>query len=204
MGSRKVSRKRILLVVVVILFAGVVASRYCNVSPNPTKGEVFTIYKSKNPALDFTFEYPALGWTPKESQGTTQKYDAVQVLGPANAKQEYSVYISVGVRLLKPEQLSADLPGLFLEEKKRFKGFKVLEEKNIKIQNYDCPSATYEYFLRLPFWKKNAKDVLIKETTVFLTKDNRSYRISCAGTAEQFKQFSYAFEKAFKTFQFTS
>lgn len=207
MDFKKINRRRILLAVLVILFAGVVFSRYYEASTNfkeDKKKEVFILYKSKNPSLNFTFEYPALGWTPKESQGTTQKYDVVQILGPSDAREEYSAYISVGVSALTPERSNADLLGLFLEKTKRFKGFKILEKKQIEIQKNDYPRATFEHFLRLPLWKKNAKDVLIKKTVVFLIKDDRSYRISCAGTAEQFKQFSYAFERALKTFQFTS
>ncbi len=204
MNSNAKSRKVLLLGILVLLCAGVIASHCYKVLPGTQAKGAFTLYKSINPVLNFSFEYPIVGWTSEESQGTSQKYDAVQILGPKDAKAEYGVYISVGVRTLTPEQLKMDSLDVFLEETNSFKGFKILERKMTRIQGQDCPTATFEHFLRLPLWKKNAKDVLVKKTIVLLTQGDRSYRITCAGTAEQYNQFSPVFERALKTFKLTS
>ena len=201
MKSRKHYRMGLLLVVFIALATVFVIGQHPQVAPEAQKEEALKIYQSKNPALNFNFEYPAIGWTPKESQGTSQAYDAVQLLGPADAEKEYSAYFSVGVRTLKPEQLNEDFLSALVKESERFKGFRVLEEKKIRIEGRDHPSVTFEYMLRLPLWKKSAKDVLVKKTVVFITRGNRSYRISCGGTADQFKRYSPVFEKARETFR---
>lgn len=195
-----------------IIFAvllGIVLLRMCPRSTESLKNredsknrETYQMYRHPNSSLHFTFEYPSKGWIPKESHGTSQTYDAVQLLGPRDMKNKYSTHIAVIVKPLQPKELDMDLLGLFLDEMKRFDGFKFLRKEDWKIQNDYYPAAVYEYYLRLPFWAKNAKDVLIKETTVFVVRGNKSYRITYSGTSDQSEASRAVFHHFLKTFKF--
>lgn len=194
--------KKIILFVL-ILVIGILALRsYWGNLVNSKEQGVFKKYTSENPALNFTFEYPEKNWLPKEGHGSGQVFDSVQLLGPRDAQNQYSVNISVVVKPLNPKQSLADSAASFLESMKRFTGFKIAKNEKIKIQESIGQGASYEYFLRLPFWKKNAKNVLIKETVFFLMTAEKSYRITYSGTSEQYKNSRQVFEHFLKTFRF--
>lgn len=195
--------KKFLWLILICLLGAVFFQQYAE---KPSKGEKlkkdYLIYQSKNPSLDFTFQYPSVGWTVDESEGVGQSYDAVQLLGPRDHQNQYSTSFAVTVKTNDSGVKAEDQLDAFLKTMERFRDFKILEKGKVGIQNNNYPIATYGYVARLPLWKKNAKDVLMREEVVFLSHQKKSYRITYLGTAEQNRASKSVFEHLLKTFKF--
>ncbi len=161
----------------------------------------YLTYKSTNPVFDFSFKYPQ-GWKPAESKGVVGRYDDIQVIGPRDKQNLFSAGFSITV---KPDSKknTEDLLTEHLRTSSRFSKFKVIETKKSTVDHYKTSVASFQYTMLLPPLKTNAKEVLLKGKTLFLAKDNKSYRISFLSTAEQFDQYGTVFNEVIKTFQFT-
>ncbi len=161
--------------------------------------KTYLTFLSKNPALDFQFRYPPT-WKPYESEGATEEYDEVQVMGLRDEAKEFSVYYSVTVKNSDKEML--DWHTKFISSMERFPNFKILKSKSKNIQGMKTRLTAYEHFMRLPLRKSNAKSVLMKGKTFFLVRGNKAYRFTFFGTAEQFKEQEHVFNRMLKSFKF--
>ena len=146
--------------------------------------ESYLTYTGSNPALDITFQYPP-HWKPVESQGRTERYDDVQVMGPRNDEADFGTSVSVTVRPMGEEDASR-LLSEYLKMIGKFSGFKVVKIEDSTIARKSAARGRYEYVLRLPYRHINARDVLMREETVFVTKPGKSYRLTFTSTADQF------------------
>ena len=161
--------------------------------------KTYLTFSSKNSALDFQFKYPPT-WKSYESQGATEKYDEVQVMGPRDEAKEFSVYYSVTVKNSDKEM--SDWHAKFISSMERFPNFKILKSKSETIQGLKTRLTSYEHVMRLPLRKSNAESVLMKGETCFLVRGNKAYRLTFFGTAEQFKEHEYVFNRMLKSFKF--
>lgn len=160
----------------------------------------YATFLSKNPMLDFTFKYPA-DWKASETQGRSERYDAVYLNGPRDDDREFSIGISITVVPADGQSDSALLPE-YLETTARFNNFELLSQKSRAIGGQKTSSATYQHTMRLPIDHVDATDVLIKGDTFFLRRGDRNYRVTFRGTAEQFDEYLPVFERMLKTFRF--
>ena len=161
----------------------------------------YSIYKSENPALDFTLRYPN-DWKVAEMRGRDKPYDAVQFIGERDPENLFSVGFAITARAENPPSNTDPLAD-FLKHMEGSPDFKLISTKKRMVGQRKTKVATYEYILHLPPLKTDAKDVLMKEMTLFVKKDRKSYRISFLGTAEQFEENEAVFNHVLKTFQFT-
>lgn len=158
-------------------------------------------FETKNPALDFTFEYPE-DWKPYETQGQSEKYDSVQVMGPKDEKNEFNISMSITVKPLGNDRSNpSELLSGYLKRSNNLSNFKVLETKKVQLGGQETSFAIYQYTDRLPIWKKNTREVLMKKGTGFIRKDDKFYRFTFSGTAEQFRQYEPVLERMIKTFR---
>lgn len=159
-------------------------------------------FKSSNPNFNFTFKYPN-HWKTTESKGAQDAYEALQVMGPRDDLNGYTVSFAITVKPLQKESVE----DLLLQYKQAYSGFpdfRALGENKIKIDGRKTKTNTIQYKLRLPFHKLNAKDILMKGESTYLIDEEKSYRISFTGTAEQFDRYYPIFKNALKTFRFVS
>lgn len=161
----------------------------------------YLTYTSKNPELNFTFKHPP-DWKPAESQGKREHYTTVDVVGPWDKENSFSVGFSITNRSAEGKD-AGKLLNEYLKTAGRFSQFKTISEKNISIDKTKTMSSAYRYLMRLPMRKLNSKDVLMKGETFFLIRDGKSYRFTFTGTAKQFDRYLPVFKKMIKTFQFT-
>lgn len=209
MMDRQKSRFKILQsTVLIISLAGIaylaysVATGKIDLIKKLIMKQQYISFETKNPALDFTFDYPE-NWKPYETQGQSEKYDSVQVMGPKDEKNEFNVSMSITVKPLgnnhpNPSQLLSE----YLKRSNNLSNFKVLETKKIQMGGRETSLAVFQYIDRLPTWKTNARDVLMKKATGFISKADKFYRFTFSGTAEQFRQNEDVLKQIFKTFQF--
>ena len=200
MNKSKVVLKTVLVIgVALILSAGIVYSIRVKREKETLRSELD--YQSKNPSLDFAFKYPK-NWQPRESQGRRERYDAVQVLGPRDKQNEFSVAFVISVKPGGNKTVTDSLSD-YIKSTSRFSGFKVLETNGVTVGKQNTSSARYQYLMRLPLRKLNARDVLVKGETFFLANENKSYWVSFLGTAKQFDEYLPVFRRMMKTFRFT-
>ena len=160
----------------------------------------YLMYASRHPELNFTFKHPP-DWKPAESQGKREHYTAVDVVGPWNKEDSYSVGFSITNRSAEGKD-PGELLSEYLKTSSRFSQFKTIAAKNISIDKAKIMSSTYEYVMRLPLRKLNSKDVLMRGETFFVVRDGKSYRFTFTGTAKQFDRYLPVFKQMIKTFQF--
>jgi hypothetical protein len=200
MTSRK---KSILFVFALFLFAGVIwILIYNNPSSEGGKMPKSVVFISKNPTLDFIFEYPATGWSSDESQGRTEKYDAVRLKGPVDEERRFGTLIEIVVKPLAATGTYLESLEALLKRVSAWPKFKMVSKTEMKIGGEKAFSAIYESEERLPMEDLNAKPVTIKRWTLFLAKDDKIYRFSFHVLAEQWKDYAAAFKQVLETFKF--
>ena len=153
-------------------------------------------FQSDNPMLDFSFEYPA-SWTPFESRGRSELYDGIQMMGPRDGGKEFSVAYEITVKK-SGNQSAQDLLADYVKRMERYPQFKTLKAGRLA----EMGTVEYEYIMRLPLRKLNNHDVVMRGKALYVTRENRSYRINFFGTAEQFKRYVSIFDRAVKTLRF--
>ena len=206
MAGQKLSFKILQTTLITILLAGIAYVAYSIVKV-PIKQlamkQKYIAFETKNPALDFTFEYPE-DWKPHEFQGQSEKYDSVQVMGPRDEKNELTLSFSITVKPFDKDHAdsSEELLSEYLERSNNLAQIKVLDTKKIQMGGQKTSLAIFQYVDRLPAWKTNARDVLMKKATGFVNKADKFYRFTFSGTAEQFRQNEDVLKQIIKTFQF--
>lgn len=200
----KPEKRSLALLLSLFLFLGVVTWYvvYNDSLRESEKMQKNNIFQSENPAFDFSFEYPATGWSLDESQGRTEKYDAVYLKGPVDEEKQFRFLIEVVVKPLQKGGAPADLLQAFLGRVSPWPKFKLVSKKEATIGGEKAFSAIYESEERLPIESLNGKPTMIKEQTIFLTRKDRSYRFSFHALADQWDASSPAFKQVLKTFKF--
>ena len=157
-------------------------------------------FESKNEAFDFTFQYPP-DWRTEETKGRTEEYDLVNAYGPRDQENQFTVAYGITVQSAG-EKSASNLIDQYTNYLAHRRNFKILNKKSAKVNGKSFPGVRLQYVTRLPLYQANAKDVLMGEETYMITKQERSYRITLLGTAEQFRKNYPVFHGMLKTFQF--
>lgn len=200
MATRK---KSVLWITSFFLMAGVAWYLFYN-HPLSGGGDMrkSTVFSGGNPAFDFTFEYPIAGWSFNESQGRTEKYDALYLKGSVDEPTRFRTLIEIVVKPLPTTGGPAELLGAFLKRAGSWPKFKVLDQREVELGGGKAFSAVYESEARLPMEDLNAKPVMIKEQSLFLVRKDKLYRFSLHSLAEQWEDPAAAFEQVLGTFKF--
>ncbi|MFH0984762.1 MAG: hypothetical protein V1882_04430 [Candidatus Omnitrophota bacterium] len=200
MASRE---KSIFWVVSLFIMAGVAGYLFCN-HPLAEGGDMrkSTVFSGGNPAFNFTFEYPIAGWSLDESQGRTEKYDALYLRGSVDESTRFRTLIEIVVKPLPATGGPAELLGAFLKRAGNRPKFKVLNQREVDLGGEKAFSAIHESEARLPMEDLKAKPVMIKQQTLFLARKDKLYRFSLHSLAEPWKDHAAAFEMVLRTFKF--
>ena len=158
-------------------------------------------FGTKNPALDFTFEYPETGWTPVESSGRTEKYDLVYLKGPVDEKTKFTTIIHITVRPLKAGKTASELLEAYLKMDSNLTQFKAFHKEAIKIDEEKAASALCEY-KAIPSYSLRGPFAAFKKRMVFVVKNDRSYEFTLNTLASKFNTYAPILEHVLKTFRF--
>lgn len=200
----KQNAKQWVLVLIAIILIGlaIYGSRH---QFKPTQGKImlkYKVFESKNPALNFTFEYPEVGWTPVESQGRTEKYDLVYLSGPIDKEHGFTTLIHITEKPLKPNETSATLLERYLKMDSNLDKFKTLRKENKMVAGEQAASALYEYEAT-PLYRIKASPVLVKGKKIYLTRNGRSYEFTLETIGSQYNIYAPILEHVLTTFKFT-
>jgi hypothetical protein len=157
--------------------------------------------ETKNPVLNFSFEYPETGWFPVESTGRMEKYDMVYLRGPSNEKNGFTTIIDVTVRPLESGQTPRSLLGKYQKIDSNQNKFNILHEKNITVGGERAVFGFCEYETP-PIYRAMEPAVLLKKRMVFLIRNDQSYGITMLTLASEDEKYTSTFERVLKTFQF--
>ncbi len=161
-----------------------------------------TVFLSKNPAFDFSFEYPEGEWRPRESQGRKQKYDSLYLQGPIDKLNEFAGLIVLTVKPLEAGMSASDLLEAYLTTASNLKKFKILSRKSMSVGGEKAFAAICEQEMLLPREKLDAKPVQVRQSTIFLVRGDKSFEFSFIFTAAQYSIYKPVFEHILKTFKF--
>ena len=204
MFSKK-DTQRILSIFGMIALIGILAYSVGLIKPSkPAQGSSMLKYKSfetQNPTFDFTFEYPATGWFPEESQGRVEKYDVVYLRGPVDKNKKSGTLICVTIRPIGVEKIAPVLLKAYLKIDSNLDEFKVLRKEILKIGAREASAALCKY-KTIPSDRIKDPLVLFMKRMIFLVKDNRSYELTLITSAQQYDVCAPAFEHMLKTFKF--
>jgi hypothetical protein len=202
---QKNNRKKPFLIFGVIMISAVAVCFLVFLKP---KGPIqaqnmlkYTNFKTGNPSLDFTFEYPETGWVPAETAGRSEKYDQVYLRGPVNKENGFTTLIHVTVRPLEAGRTAPDLLEAYLKTDSNLAKFKTLHKGTKKVGAKEAFFALYEYE-SVPLFKMKAPPVLLKGQMVCLTRNGRSYELALEAIASQYGTYAPVFEHILKTFKF--
>jgi hypothetical protein len=173
-------------------------------SAKPVQSATMSNYKNfetKNPAFDFTFEYPKTGWKPAETAGRTEKYEQIYLRGPVDEKTKFTTILNITVRPLKDGGTVADLLETYLKMDSNLGKFKVLhkEIKGIGGEKAFFAVSTYE---QVPLHRIDAAPVPFKKQMIFLVRNERSYEFTLVTIASQYNTYAPILEHVLKTFKF--
>lgn len=202
---KKRSIKKKWLVLSFFIFASIAGYFFYGRSfqkPEDVKMGKNAVFVSKDPILNFTFEYSQKEWLPRESQGRKEKYSAVYLKGPFDPEKKFITLIEVVVKSLEPGKTASDLLDAFLKRVSDWPKFKVIHKKTMDIEGEKAFSVIFESKVLLPIESLDAKPMMVEEQVIFMVKNNRSYRFSFHTLADRWKDYLPAFERVLKTFKF--
>lgn len=161
-----------------------------------------TVFLSKNPAFNFSFDYPEGEWKPSETQGRRQKYDSLYLQGPVDKINEFAILIAITVKPLQEGETASGLLESHLNMSSNLKKFKIVNKSTLDLGGEKAFSAMFEEEMLLPREKVDAKPVQVLHQTLFLANSGRSYELTFMSTVNQWKEHLPVFEQVLKTFKF--
>ncbi|MFH1692229.1 MAG: hypothetical protein ABIC68_06690 [Candidatus Omnitrophota bacterium] len=162
----------------------------------------YTRYEGK----DLSFEYP-YGWQIRESKGRAEKYSQVHVFGPPEKTTGFRPSITVTAY---PKQKSAgefasssDFSELYLARAKKLRGYKLESDKIVHLPSKLLSrDISMSYFLMLPLYKSNAKEVLMRSHVLFFERGSKIYVLGYKNAASCYATGNSAFTRVIKTLGF--
>jgi len=170
----------------------------------PVQGKIMLRYKAfetKNPALDFTFDYPEAGWDPVESQGSIEKYDLVYLRGPVDEKTKFTTLIHITARPLEAGKTASDLLKAYLKIDSNLTQFKTDRDEIINVGGEKAFSALCSY-KAVPSYALEVPEAFFKKRMVFVVKNEHSYEFTLNTFASQYDIYAPILEHILKTFKF--
>lgn len=158
-------------------------------------------FETKNPALDFTFEYPETGWTPAETTGRFEKYDQVYLRGPVDKKTKFTTLIHITVRPLEAGKTASDLLEAYLKIDSDLSKFEASHRETMNVGGEEAFSALCKYEA-IPSFDLSVPSASFKKRMVFVVKNGRSYEFTLNTFASQFDAYAPVLERILKTFRF--
>lgn len=206
MAELKKKNNRITTWILGFLLLVCVVSCFFYGQPIPKPGDLKmgnrVFFVGKDPALNFTFEYSSREWSPRESQGRTEKYSVVYLRGPVDVEKRFATLMEVVVKPLGKEGTASELRDVFLKRITAWPKFKLIRKETMDVGGKKAFSATYESEVRLPIESLDAKPAMVREQAVFIISKDKSYRLSFHALADQWDNTFPAFERLLRTFQF--
>ena len=197
--------RRILLILGMITLVGVVfysVGRLKFHKPIQGLGVMkYKTFKTQNPALDFTFEYPSRGWSFEESQGRMEKYDVVYLRGPVDKDKKSGTLIYVTVRPMGVDKSASALLESYLGIDSNLDEFKMLRKETVTVAREKASAALYQY-KTIPSVRIEDPLVLFKKRMIFSIRNDRSYELTLITSAAQYDICAPVFEHVLKTFKF--
>ena len=197
--------KRNFWILGIIMFIGLGVYGVQRLKPQePIQGKImlkYTSFETKNPALDFTFEYPETGWKTGESQGGVEKYDLVYLRGPVDEKTRFTTLIHITVRPLEAGKTASDLLKAYLKIDSNLSKFEVSHEETFNVGGEKAFSALCGYEA-IPSYDLSAPVISFKKQLVLIVRNGRSYEFTYNTFASQFDAYLPILKHLLKTFQF--
>ena len=167
--------------------------------------ESFTLYRSQQPQLPVSFEYPA-DWQVEDSSGTTEKYTQVQVYGPPSLETRLRTYMVV--RAVPPKAEGGRFAGLgeMVEEyqKTLMPSLRIDQAQETVVLDVLARRLDISGTLSLPWKSKDPHPVPVKSQRIFLEKDGRLYELSWMATPEASQEVERAFSHLLDTLAISS
>jgi hypothetical protein len=200
-----INGKRFFFIFAVLILITAVAYSFRFIKLPPKNQEAgmsnFKIFETKNPVLNFTFEYPGTGWTPAESRGSVEKYDLVYLKGPTDEKTKFTALIHITVRPLEAGKTASELLEAYLKIDSNLTQFETSHREAVKIDEEKAASALCEY-KAIPSYSLRVPFAAFKKRMVFVVKNDRSYEFTLNTLASKFNAYAPILEHVLKTFRF--
>ncbi len=171
------------LVVALTVLTGIVG---CNRGNGGREG---TVFRGEEPPLSVSLAYPP-SWRLVEERGRAEPYAALRLLGPRNAEDTYTAYISVRGSPLPPEARAADEdPG---DPARRYlsqliDGTAVESDARRRQWGTDVRDLTVAYTVP-PLHRSGLKPVPIpvRTRTLFLRRGGYAYQVAYSADAREY------------------
>ncbi len=196
-----ISKKKVLWILCLFLWAGSLG--YSSDNPVPQENQKMkknSVFSSDNPAFDFVFDYPAIGWPVDVSEGLG--YHVVYLKGPVDKEKSFTTLIEIVVKPRKDGKTAADLIQALLGRVRSWPKFKLMNQKEVRVGGRQASSLIFESEERLPMESSQAKPVAVGEQTIFFTSSDKVYRLSFHVLADRREAYVPVFEGVLKSFKF--
>ena len=160
----------------------------------------FTLYRSHQPQLPVSFEYPA-DWQVEDSSGTIEAYAQVQIYGPASLEDRLRTYLVV--RAIPPKAQGGRYAGLreMVEayQKTLMPSLRIEQEREALVLETTATVLDISGTLLLPWEAKDPQPVPVKSQRIFLEKNGRLYELSWMATPDVSPRVEAAFSHLLQT-----
>lgn len=162
-------------------------------------GVVMKIQYTSYQGEQFSFAYPG-DWNLRESKGSTERYFQAHVFGKPEKESKWRPSVTVTVYPKKEAGGSfATLDEFFrdyVEKTRGLKGFNLIEEKITSLPaGLTAKDIQMDFIFHLPLYDVNAKDVLMKERTLFFEKETNLFVVSYKNLSKEFTKSHPAFRR---------
>ena len=165
----------------------------------------FTTYRSHQPQLPVSFEYPT-GWDAEMSAGKTEAYTQVQLYAPAAVEQRLRVYLVVRAMPLKASggrYASLD-EAVAAYRETLLRTLHITEERQTTVAGVAARQLAINGTLSLPWMSATAHAVPVVGGRLFFEKDGRVYECAWLGTPELAAQVQTYFDHVLQTLMIAS
>lgn len=163
-----------------------------------------TLFDSQHPVLKCTMQYPT-AWKLNVVEGTTEKYNAYELVGPANGAGTYCAHITISASTMKesgyasaPEYFEA-----FLDKMKKLASrWDLLKRGNISYWGEAVPYLDIAYALPLPLGSAAYNWTPVKERRYAINHEGMMWTFSYTADVLDYDKYEPIFQHLMDTFFF--
>lgn len=190
-----------------IVCVSLAASAAWLISANAEEGSamkpVVASYRSAQPLLPISFEYPK-EWKVEPSSGTMETYAQVQIYGPATVEHRLRTYLVI--RVIPPKAQGGRYAGLneMVETYRQSALPHLRVEQERHVVALGSPARQFEIVgtLQLPWWSKGSEPVPVKGRRIFFERNGSLYELGWLATPEASPTVEEAFAHLLLTLTF--
>ena len=167
---------------------------------DPMTAQTFVTYRSDQPRLPVSFEYPA-DWSVEYSTGAVEAYAQVQIYGPKSLEKRLRTYLVVRAM---PQQTQgghyADVGEMIDQYRKTLPPtLHIDQERQTTVLGEPTPLLEVSGSLLLPWNSQKAQPVPVRSERIFFEKNDRLYELAWMATPEASSTLAAAFSHLLQT-----